>query len=141
MTGSPEDKAENGFPAAADRSCRYHMAEPATMLLDGEMIYGYMAGRNRLIAGNGGGNPSEISLTRENYLIGKKGKGADIGISSPAVSRVHARLQRKDGGYTLRDMNSRNGTWVNGEMLLPGQTAALRKGDRIRFADAEYHYQ
>lgn len=43
---------------------------------------------------------------------------ADISINDPEVSRQHARLTRnEDGGYTLEDLNSTNGTFIEGEKL------------------------
>lgn len=44
------------------------------------------------------------------------GRGGNIKINSPGVSREHAKLTRKaDGSYILEDLNSTNGTFVNGQ--------------------------
>jgi pSer/pThr/pTyr-binding forkhead associated (FHA) protein len=42
------------------------------------------------------------------------------------------------GALLVRDENSRNGTFVNQARLAPGQVAALRPGDEVRFADSEF---
>lgn len=45
------------------------------------------------------------------------------------VSRFHAAIERTPEGLVLRDLDSRNGTWVNGKRI---QKALLRPGDEIR---------
>lgn len=47
------------------------------------------------------------------------------------VSALHAEIVREEGGWVVRDLGSRNGTWVNGVRAAPG--ASLREGDRISF--------
>lgn len=60
-----------------------------------------------------------------------------IQIEHPSVSGHHAQLTSIGGGYQLRDLNSTNGTRVNG-----GQVSEhpLREGDRIRFGKVETIY-
>lgn len=53
----------------------------------------------------------------------------DIVLPDPNVSRVHARLEPRDGSYLLTDMDSTNGTWVNEERV---KNALLRENDVIR---------
>ncbi len=55
----------------------------------------------------------EISLPEESYL-----------------SRHHAELELVDGDYVLRDLASRNGSYVNGERV---DSCTLRDGDAVRF--------
>ncbi len=47
------------------------------------------------------------------------------------VSARHAEIAREGGGWRLRDLGSRNGTWVNGERV--AGEAWLRDGDRVAF--------
>lgn len=65
-----------------------------------------------------------------------RGGGADLRISDARVSAEHACIAWGRGGWTIRDLGSRNGTYVNGERLDPGQAVALSTGLRIAFADA-----
>lgn len=44
------------------------------------------------------------------------------------MSRRHAELRRDASGWTIVDLGSRNGTWVNG---WPVDRATVRRGDRI----------
>lgn len=47
------------------------------------------------------------------------------------VSRRHARIQRQGEQYFLEDLQSNNGTYLNGRELQPGERAVLRDGDVI----------
>ena len=51
------------------------------------------------------------------------------------VSREHARIRHQEGGYTLEDLDSRNGTQVNGYRLTPHQPYALRPGDYVTLGE------
>jgi DNA-binding winged helix-turn-helix (wHTH) protein len=55
---------------------------------------------------------------------------AQVRIEAPGVSRLHARIVVTDGGATIEDLASKNGTFV-GERRLDGPTP-LRDGDHIR---------
>ena len=51
-----------------------------------------------------------------------------------SVSRRHARLSFRDGHWVLRDLDSTNGTRVNGQRVI---RCRLEPGDRLRLGSAE----
>ena len=54
---------------------------------------------------------------------------ADFIVNAPLVSRIHCRLTAlTDGGLEVRDLDSTNGTFINGERI---QTGRLASGDRL----------
>ncbi len=57
-----------------------------------------------------------------------------------SVSRRHAALARNSGAWWIRDLDSRNGTLLNGLPVNHPQGNALRDGDQIRLGDWELSY-
>ena len=55
------------------------------------------------------------------------------GALDEGVSRIHARLQQSEDALTIIDLSSVNGTYLNGERLIPNQPRILHDGDEIRF--------
>lgn len=80
----------------------------------------------------------DICLDREIVCVGKLKGEVDVILDSPTVSRMHARLERRDGKFFVKDLNSRNGTFHNGRRLAPQEQCEITVGDRISFADAGY---
>lgn len=81
-----------------------------------------------------GPTPGKIFDLTENEISVGRDIHADIVINVPEISRRHARLWRGSGGYTLEDLGSTNGTYVNGQRLSSPYT--LRSGDTIMFGEA-----
>ena len=59
----------------------------------------------------------------------------DLVIDAGAVSRYHAKVSCQDEHFLVEDLGSRNGTFLNGQML--GAPEKLREGDRIRISEVE----
>src|SRR5690349_10359033 len=59
----------------------------------------------------------DYELTRDEIRIGRAGDRSDLVLDDGQVSRAHAAIQRKANGYTLVDLESANGTWVDGERV------------------------
>lgn len=59
----------------------------------------------------------------------------DIVVDAGAVSRYHAKVVRQGDDFLVEDSGSRNGTFLNGQLLTAAQ--ALQEGDRVRISDVE----
>lgn len=81
----------------------------------------------RLIIREGAGLAREVQLRNPVVLVGR-GPQADIRLSDPAVSRRHAELRLDTDPPVVTDLNSTNGTRLNGVLV---NTAPLADGDRI----------
>jgi CRP/FNR family transcriptional regulator, cyclic AMP receptor protein len=88
---------------------------------------------------------ARFPLDKPDMLIGRSsqasGYAADIDLSGhdpdKTLSRKHARVTRSNEGVFLKEEEGRNGTFVNGTRVGPGQTVRLEEGDRIRFGLVE----
>lgn len=87
-------------------------------------------------------NPRErnsIVLLNDSYIIGKLKSKTDICIDHPSVSRLHARITREGKEFCLTDLNSTNGTYVNGRRLSVNEKVKIQLTDEIRFAELGYY--
>jgi len=74
------------------------------------------------------GNPWKLEVDREAVSIGRA-QGNDVTVADPNCSSRHAYVERSGGGFVIRDVGSKNGTFVNGRRI--DCPAALSQGDEI----------
>ncbi|MBW2531717.1 MAG: FHA domain-containing protein, partial [Deltaproteobacteria bacterium] len=67
----------------------------------------------RLVMLNGPTPGKEIDLTAQLYVIGRS-EEANLRIQDPSISRAHARIDGDEGKWTLSDLDSNNGIFING---------------------------
>ncbi|MCR5830062.1 MAG: FHA domain-containing protein [Lachnospiraceae bacterium] len=73
-------------------------------------------------------------------VIGKDKASCDLVVEAGGVSRQHLRFNRNyDGGFTVEDLNTINGTFINGHKLAPNMSFAIREGDEISFGSVSYY--
>lgn len=77
------------------------------------------------------------ALKTGRHLIGRS-ESCDFIISSEIVSSVHAVLEITPSGIKIFDMNSMNGTFVNGEKIV---AKAINLGDTLAFGNIEFKLQ
>jgi pSer/pThr/pTyr-binding forkhead associated (FHA) protein len=78
------------------------------------------------------GLPPVSHVLQEDTLTVGRMAGNTIVVDDASVSMFHARITRKDGLFFLRDLNSTNGTMINGQSV---REARLRDLDRVQFGD------
>lgn len=95
---------------------------------------GIRAGEVRLI------RKAEGAAFAQRIGVGRA-RNADVYLPNPKVSKYHAFFQLgEDGGYTLTDAGSRNGTWVEDQRLTEREPAHLTNGDRVTFGPHRFLY-
>ena len=92
-------------------------------------------GERRLVSLDGN---ETIEIRYFPFLIGKQEGLVDYALGKDTVSRLHARIDRENDGYTITDLNSTNGTRVDGRLLQTNETASLPVGSEIYLADAGF---
>jgi hypothetical protein len=84
-----------------------------------------------------GGKETSFPLTRDTYTLGRH-RNNDIVVNDPKVSSFHARIDRGTEGFVVVDLNSRNGTFINGKRM---PTGVLKHGDEVRLGTAKLLYK
>ena len=130
-------KKEEVFPPKdLEEDLIYHpednLSTPTVLLADkAESCFG------RLVY-EGDGNENDYVLDKKEYRVGSRDEKNDVLLHSAAVSRHHARIWREGEDYYIEDLNSTNGTFVNGETVNIKEPRKLCYMDKVCFADVEY---
>lgn len=70
--------------------------------------------------------------------IGSLEESSDIYIASPIISKMHACIIKDEDRFYIEDMNSTNGTFINGERIAMHNKMCLSDGDALRIASYEF---
>ena len=126
------------LPLVAEEQEEYR-AEPAGSLAEERTVL--------LSAGKGAEYPELICdatgevvyLRKFPFYIGSAGEYADFVPVAEGVSRIHCCISKKEDRYYLSDLNSTNGTYLNGKEVNPGQERLLSANDEIRICSQEFY--
>src|SRR5215467_10514339 len=88
----------------------------------------------RLIAITGPLKGTTIPLVEVETVIGREPTNP-VALNDPLVSRKHCAIRKADGKFQMRDLESLNGTLVNG---VPTREKALEHGDRIKIGGSQF---
>lgn len=80
----------------------------------------------------------DIVIDRERIIVGKKRDQVTVCLYQDCISRIHAKIEKKKDQYFITDLNSTNGTFVNGERLLPNEQREITLGDKVSLATLRY---
>jgi NADH dehydrogenase len=81
---------------------------------------------------------AELELAEELTSLGR-GPENNVVIPDGRVSRRHALIQREGGRYLIDDLDSLNGTWVNGERI--SGRRELKSGDTLHIGHTQFTFQ
>ncbi|HVT26620.1 MAG TPA: FHA domain-containing protein [Lacipirellulaceae bacterium] len=77
----------------------------------------------------------EIPLKKDKFLIGRA-KECALRAGSEAISRRHCAIIHRENSWTVRDLGSRNGTYVNDERIT--KEVPLKDGDELRVGPLKF---
>ena len=84
-------------------------------------------------------NNEKILLNKPVFRIGKEKSYVDYFVSdNPAVSRSHANIITREKDYFIIDTNSKNHTYVNGNMIQSNTEVKITHGTKIRLANEDF---
>ena len=80
--------------------------------------------------------PGDLEIVAVKSVIGRvKSEAVNLPIGVPTVSGAHAMIDLVDGKVMVTDLTSTNGTFIDGEELLPGVPTQLVVGGEVIFGD------
>ena len=92
----------------------------------------------------GAPHPYYLSIDKELILGRRAGAAMDalldlsnLNAMNMGVSRQHAMIRQLEFGYEVIDLASRNGTWLNSELLIPNQPYPFASGSELRLGRME----
>lgn len=74
-----------------------------------------------------------FTIGRFDFEVGTKQSDFEFDKNTKGVSRHHAVIEGQDGSYSITDLQSSAGTYVNGARLEPGKPRVLEKDCRVSF--------
>ena len=85
-----------------------------------------------------GAGPAErvVVWDTQDISVGRAGDN-DLALEDAALSRKHAEFYREGGAYAIKDLNTSNGTTVNGETI---RTHKLQNKDVVKIGDVEISF-
>ena len=92
----------------------------------------------RLVVLEGKKTGAQVDLGERTISVGRLGS-CELPIDEPQASRKHFELQKRSGAFWVRDLGSKNGTYLN-DTRLDGE-AALKDGDRLRVGTTVMAYE
>ncbi len=111
-------------PSAFESAYTPQKIQEETVLINSEM-----ARRTLLIRRTNGAQ--YLPLQRAVHTIGRNAGVCDIFIDEPSVGRLHAEVHLTNQRVYVRDLNSANGTFINGQRIAPNQYSAFEVGDKL----------
>ena len=91
----------------------------------------------RLVSYHNGKTDLAFPVEGSRVRIGREGDN-EIQLPHEKVSKHHAALVPAEGGWSIEDLGSTNGVFVNGKQV---QRAALKHGDRVRIGPYELFFE
>jgi transcriptional regulator with GAF, ATPase, and Fis domain len=91
----------------------------------------------RLLVLNGPDRPRALQLDKEEVVLGTS-EAADLRLTDPAVSRLHASIRTTYEGFLLTDLDSKNGTSIGKQRI---KSAYLDLGDVISIGKTKLRFE
>jgi pSer/pThr/pTyr-binding forkhead associated (FHA) protein len=82
-------------------------------------------------------NGQKIPVTKDEFVIGRGSKSADLAIKDGNISRRHAAVVLHNGAYYLKDLGSTNGVEFQGRRF---ESKRIDEGDLFRICDYELRF-
>ena len=82
--------------------------------------------------------PLQLVVDRSEYRIGKNPDMEGVVTFNKFIGRTHCMILKNGTGFSVVDLNSKNGTFINQSRLSPQQPYGLKTGDVLRLANSDF---
>ena len=82
-------------------------------------------------------NGQKMPVSKDEFVIGRGAKSADLPIKDGNISRRHAAVVYENGAYFMKDLGSTNGVEFDGQRVNMRQ---IEEGDLYRLCDYELRF-
>lgn len=79
-----------------------------------------------------------IVINKTEFTVGRQQEKSDHVITNKNIGRLHAKISCCNNKYYITDMDSTNGTFINGSRVLSNKQYLLNHNDKIALANLEY---
>ena len=79
-----------------------------------------------------------IQISKNSILIGRMENFVDYTINCSAIGKIHAEILQEEEHFYVMDCNSKNGTFINDNKILPNTKNSIKNNDTLRFANREF---
>lgn len=80
----------------------------------------------------------KIQISKSDFIIGRLKDQVDYPVKNNAIGKLHAQIIFRDNSYYIKDLNSRNGTFINGARINSNKEYEIRHNDRVTLANSDY---
>lgn len=148
---------KNNMQNSFDESAKLHEKLPTIKEENNDMIYGETVllsvceendNREKIVEEDYGNalalkpaieSNDKIIEVEHSVVVGCMDAGCGYLLKKRGISRMHAKLMQKTDGLYILDLNSTNGTFLNGEYLTSGEEYKLKEGDLVSFAQCQFY--
>ncbi len=140
-TGKEKEKVEERKYRETERYEQEEGGERDNRDYGNTVFIPWMENCENKLYGMGKGNKNHIDLGRLPLTVGKLAGSVDMVIPDQSLSRRHVKFSREGSRICMTDLNSTNGTFLNGLRLEPNTSEMLEPGDEIRLGKLKFIYR
>ena len=129
----PDEEAEEDMKDSGKPQMSHFHTVPLSLEEEDGGVFRYLEPRET--------GMEKIHLPYFPFIIGKQEELVDYCLEEDTVSRLHLRLDQEGEEYLVTDLNSTNGTAVNGRQLEANETVPIRPGDELLISKIFYRFR
>lgn len=138
---APPDSGGAGEDAHADPASASPQTPPASESAGPSILDIVQDAHARLVGSRDGQLVREDPLVPGVTTFGRRPENSVVLRDDPYISGSHAQIIAEDDVFRLTDLDSTNGTFLNGSRLAPNEPAVLKAGDEISLGGLTYRFE